>query len=101
MESDILCVEFFRENHKLIFSRAGFTDIREYCYWDAANCCINMKDMLADLEVAPEKWAFFFLSHAILSSCCFCRFKILCNKSATVYSAGFKTEEGWREANFM
>ncbi|CAG9536555.1 unnamed protein product [Cercopithifilaria johnstoni] len=41
-------------NHKLIFARAGFTDIREYCYWDATNRCINMKDMLADLEIAPE-----------------------------------------------
>uniref|UniRef100_A0A0R3S101 Aspartate aminotransferase n=1 Tax=Elaeophora elaphi TaxID=1147741 RepID=A0A0R3S101_9BILA len=41
-------------NHKLIFARAGFTDIREYCYWDATNRCINMKGMLADLEAAPE-----------------------------------------------
>uniref|UniRef100_A0A1I7VP37 Aspartate aminotransferase n=1 Tax=Loa loa TaxID=7209 RepID=A0A1I7VP37_LOALO len=41
-------------NHKLIFARAGFTDIREYCYWDTTNRCINMKGMLADLEAAPE-----------------------------------------------
>ncbi|KAL3989254.1 Aspartate aminotransferase cytoplasmic [Acanthocheilonema viteae] len=41
-------------NHKLIFERAGFTDIREYCYWDATNRCIDMKNMLADLEAAPE-----------------------------------------------
>ncbi|VIO88026.1 Uncharacterized protein BM_BM5467 [Brugia malayi] len=41
-------------NHKLIFARAGFTDIREYYYWDSTNRCINMKNMLADLETAPE-----------------------------------------------
>ncbi|VDM17925.1 unnamed protein product, partial [Wuchereria bancrofti] len=41
-------------NHKLIFARAGFTDIREYCYWDSTNRCINMKNMLTDLEAAPE-----------------------------------------------
>lgn len=57
--SDVLLIEFFRGNHKLIFERAGFTDIREYRYWDATNRCINMKDMLADLEAAPKKWAFF------------------------------------------
>lgn len=55
-------VGVFRGNHKLIFARAGFTDIREYCYWDTTNRCINMKDMLADLEAAPEKWVFFLFN---------------------------------------
>uniref|UniRef100_A0A915Q5R7 Aspartate aminotransferase n=1 Tax=Setaria digitata TaxID=48799 RepID=A0A915Q5R7_9BILA len=41
-------------NHKLIFARSGFTDIREYCYWDYLNHCIDIKNMLADLETAPE-----------------------------------------------
>lgn len=48
-------VGVFRGNHKLILARAGFMDIREYRYWDKTNRCINMNDMLTDLEAAPEK----------------------------------------------
>lgn len=47
--------KFSRGNHKLVFTRAGFNDIREYRYWDAVNRCIDMKNLVADLEAAPPK----------------------------------------------
>ncbi|VDD92668.1 unnamed protein product [Enterobius vermicularis] len=42
-------------NHKLIFTRANFTDILEFRYWDEVNRCVDIKGLLEDLEAAPER----------------------------------------------
>ncbi|VDN08500.1 unnamed protein product [Thelazia callipaeda] len=55
-------------NHKLIFARAGFANIREYRYWDAENRCIDLKNMLIDLEAAPEKLVFHYINDGFSSS---------------------------------
>lgn len=42
------------ENHAKVFAAAGFTDLREYRYWDARTRSIDMNGFLADLNAAPE-----------------------------------------------
>ncbi|VDN51627.1 unnamed protein product [Dracunculus medinensis] len=42
-------------NHKLLLQRAGFTDIREYRYWDAVGRCVDIEAFAADLESASER----------------------------------------------
>ncbi|PAV64955.1 hypothetical protein WR25_10563 isoform E [Diploscapter pachys] len=42
-------------NHKLVFKVAGFETIKEYTYWDPANRAVNIEQMIADLQQAPEK----------------------------------------------
>lgn len=42
------------ENHAKVFAAAGFTDLREYRYWDARTRAIDMNGFLADLNAAPE-----------------------------------------------
>uniref|UniRef100_A0A8C5WH75 Aspartate aminotransferase n=1 Tax=Leptobrachium leishanense TaxID=445787 RepID=A0A8C5WH75_9ANUR len=42
------------ENHNAVFIDAGFTDIRAYHYWDAANRGLDLQGLLQDLENAPE-----------------------------------------------
>uniref|UniRef100_A0A0N5AJV4 Aspartate aminotransferase n=1 Tax=Syphacia muris TaxID=451379 RepID=A0A0N5AJV4_9BILA len=42
-------------NHKLVFKRANFTDIREFRYWDYQNRCVDINALLEDLNNAPEK----------------------------------------------
>ncbi|XP_066277526.1 aspartate aminotransferase, cytoplasmic-like [Branchiostoma lanceolatum] len=41
-------------NHIGIFKDAGFTDIREYRYWDASTKGLDIKGLLEDLRAAPE-----------------------------------------------
>ena len=38
----------------MIFKNSGFTDVRKYRYWDAANKAFNFSGMMEDLEEAPE-----------------------------------------------
>jgi len=40
-------------NHIQVFSQSGFTDIREYRYWNAEKKGINFEGMMEDLENAP------------------------------------------------
>ncbi|KAJ8867401.1 hypothetical protein PR048_031202 [Dryococelus australis] len=42
------------ENHRLVFFNAGFTEFREYRYWDAANRTIDFSGLIEDLKAAPE-----------------------------------------------
>lgn len=42
------------ENHGKVFAAAGFTDLREYRYWNAATRSIDIAGLLADLEAAPK-----------------------------------------------
>uniref|UniRef100_A0A915AKZ3 Aspartate aminotransferase n=1 Tax=Parascaris univalens TaxID=6257 RepID=A0A915AKZ3_PARUN len=42
-------------NHKLVFKNAGFDDLREYRYWDSTNRCVDINNLIADLEAAPER----------------------------------------------
>uniref|UniRef100_T1DNU1 Aspartate aminotransferase n=1 Tax=Crotalus horridus TaxID=35024 RepID=T1DNU1_CROHD len=42
------------ENHKSVFTDAGFKDIRNYHYWDATNRGLDIQGFLSDLESAPE-----------------------------------------------
>jgi len=42
------------ENHRLVFSLAGFTDPRSYRYWDENKRCLNLDGMLEDIKNAPE-----------------------------------------------
>ncbi|KAG8227200.1 hypothetical protein J437_LFUL003406 [Ladona fulva] len=42
------------ENHRLVFMNAGFTEPREYRYWNAAERCIDFDAYVADLKNAPE-----------------------------------------------
>uniref|UniRef100_A0A1I7TZ79 aspartate transaminase n=1 Tax=Caenorhabditis tropicalis TaxID=1561998 RepID=A0A1I7TZ79_9PELO len=43
------------DTHRRIFAKAGFTNIREYTYWDYDQKCINIQQLLVDLKEAPEK----------------------------------------------
>jgi len=40
-------------NHKTIFIDAGFTEAKQYRYWDAANRGLDIAGMLEDLNAAP------------------------------------------------
>ncbi|XP_015127719.1 aspartate aminotransferase, cytoplasmic [Diachasma alloeum] len=42
------------ENHKLIFTNAGFKKGCEYRYWDPVNRSVDIEGMLEDLSNAPE-----------------------------------------------
>jgi len=42
-------------NHKKIALHAGFTDIREYTYYDPTTKGLNITGLVKDLEAAPEK----------------------------------------------
>ncbi|XP_047110373.1 aspartate aminotransferase, cytoplasmic [Schistocerca piceifrons] len=42
------------ENHRLVFTNAGFTDPREYRYWDPHKRAIDFDGLIADLRDAPE-----------------------------------------------
>ncbi|MFH4977826.1 hypothetical protein AB6A40_004535 [Gnathostoma spinigerum] len=42
-------------NHKLVFKNAGFTEIKDYTYWDYDKRCVAIDGLLADLEKASEK----------------------------------------------
>lgn len=42
-------------NHIGVFKSAGFTDVREYRYWDTATRNLNIDGMLEDLRSAPEE----------------------------------------------
>jgi aspartate aminotransferase len=42
-------------NHRSIFSDAGFTDIREYQYWDANNRSLDFKGVMDAFNNAPPK----------------------------------------------
>lgn len=44
----------FAENHHKVFSGAGFTDIRQYRYWNAQKRGIDIDGLLEDLKNAPE-----------------------------------------------
>ena len=44
----------FLENHKLIFTSAGFKNPREYRYWNSETRGVDIKGMLDDLRGAPE-----------------------------------------------
>jgi len=41
-------------NHGLIFGRAGYTDLRQYRYWDAENRNLDFPGMMEDLGQAPS-----------------------------------------------
>ncbi|XP_076461017.1 aspartate aminotransferase, cytoplasmic-like [Babylonia areolata] len=41
-------------NHKTIFKHAGFSQIKEYRYWDPKTCAVDMNGFIEDLENAPE-----------------------------------------------
>ncbi|KAJ9584283.1 hypothetical protein L9F63_021379, partial [Diploptera punctata] len=42
------------ENHHLLFTNAGFTDVRQYRYWNAEKRCLDLDGFLADLRAAPK-----------------------------------------------
>ncbi|GFR59837.1 aspartate aminotransferase [Elysia marginata] len=42
-------------NHKGVFKAAGFSNIKEYRYWDAESRGLNLPGMLEDLMAAPPK----------------------------------------------
>ncbi|XP_029457634.1 putative aspartate aminotransferase, cytoplasmic 2 [Rhinatrema bivittatum] len=42
------------DTHGGIFQNAGFTDIRSYHYWDCMEMGIGMKELVIDLEDAPD-----------------------------------------------
>jgi len=43
------------DNHQGILMKAGYTDVREYEYYDSAKKQINMLGLLKDLDGAPEQ----------------------------------------------
>lgn len=49
MEVIILCVS---GNHKTIFKRSGFSDVREYRYWHAETKGLDFAGMCEDLNVS-------------------------------------------------
>ena len=45
-------------NHGLIFARAGFTDLKQYRYWDPETKGLDFTGMMEDLNSAPEHAVF-------------------------------------------
>ena len=45
---------FFLENHGLIFTNSGFTEPRQYRYWNPETRNIDFEGMLEDLKNAPK-----------------------------------------------
>lgn len=43
------------DNHRLIFTHAGFNEVREYRYWNDQTRALNMEGLVADLRAAPER----------------------------------------------
>ncbi|XP_065920111.1 aspartate aminotransferase, cytoplasmic-like isoform X2 [Dysidea avara] len=41
-------------NHRGVIGEVGFTDIREYCYWNAEQKAVDIDGLLRDLKDAPE-----------------------------------------------
>lgn len=54
---------FFTENHKLVFTNAGFEEGREYRYWSESKRGLDFEGLIEDLQNAPEN------SVIILHSC--------------------------------
>ena len=50
----IIFPSFFVENHHLLFVNAGFTDARQYRYWNAEKRCLDLDGFLEDLRAAPK-----------------------------------------------
>jgi aspartate aminotransferase, cytoplasmic len=44
----------FSENHILLFNHAGFTETRNYRYWNQEKRGLNFEGLLEDLNGAPE-----------------------------------------------
>ena len=44
----------FSGNHKLVFSHAGFSQVKEYRYWDAKNRGVDFAGFKEDLEVMEK-----------------------------------------------
>lgn len=42
------------ENHKLVFSNAGFKEGREYKYWSMCKRGVEIEGLIEDLRNAPE-----------------------------------------------
>lgn len=42
-------------NHKMVFKKAGFTNVQEYSYWDQKNRKVDIDNLLRDLENAPTR----------------------------------------------
>lgn len=45
---------FYPENHRLVFTNAGFTEGRNYRYWSQSTRGIDFDGLIEDLENAPE-----------------------------------------------
>jgi aspartate aminotransferase, cytoplasmic len=43
------------ENHRLLFLKAGFNEVREYRYWDAQKRGLDLQGLVEDLRAAPER----------------------------------------------
>lgn len=41
-------------NHMGVYRASGYTDVREYRYWDAETRSLNIEGMVEDLKAAPE-----------------------------------------------
>ena len=39
-------------NHRGVLAAVGFTDVREYCYWNAEGRNLDFDGMLGDLKVS-------------------------------------------------
>lgn len=39
-------------NHRGILAAVGFTDVREYCYWNAEGRNLDFNGMMGDLKVS-------------------------------------------------
>lgn len=50
----MLNVSLLPENHRLVFTNGGFTDPREYRYWDEGKRGLDIDGFLEDLNKAPE-----------------------------------------------
>lgn len=51
-------------NHLGIFKSCGYSNVKQYRYWDAQNRTIDFSGMMEDLNAAPEKTV------VILHGCC-------------------------------
>ena len=52
----MLSTQIIPGNHRGILGAVGFTDIREYCYWNAEGRNLDFDGMLEDFKVSESSY---------------------------------------------
>ncbi|BFY97532.1 hypothetical protein BsWGS_00572 [Bradybaena similaris] len=103
------------ENHKGVFKSAGFSDIREYRYWNSETRDLNFTGMLEDISNAPQNAV--IILHAVAhnptgvdlnkdqwkQTCALCKEKkvfVLLDCAYQGFASGSLDDDGWASRYF-